>query len=116
LKPEDLWRLRDILDRVVLPRKGKYGAKEKEIKHSERFVSAHLQHSAVESAINALENHGFDRFPDHGLYGFKRYVSLAVLLRNIQIIGAIVRRKSLKRIKRQQKRAIDLPLAAWSFV
>ena len=110
--PENQYRLREILDHVVLPRKGKCRAKEKEIEQSEKFVSARLQHSAVESAINALENHGLDRCPDHGLYGFKRYVSLAVLSRNIQIIGAIVRKKSLKRIKCQQKRAVELPLAA----
>lgn len=104
--------LREILDHVVLPKKGKCSRKEKEIEKSEQFVSARLQHSAVESAINALENHGLDRCPDHGLNGFKRYVSLAVLARNIQIVGSIVRKKSLKRIKRQQKRAVDLPFAA----
>ena len=104
--------LRKLLDHIVLPRKGKCSLKEKEIEQSEMFVSARLQHSAVESAINALENHGLDRCPDHGLNGFKRYVSLAVLSRNIQIIGALVRKKSLKRIKRRQKRAVDLPLAA----
>lgn len=105
-------QLREILDHVVLPKKGKCSPKEKEIEQSEQFVSARLQHSAVESAINALENHGLDRCPDHGLNGFKRYVSLAVLARNIQIVGSIVRKKSLKRIKRQQKRAVDLPFAA----
>jgi hypothetical protein len=31
----------------------------------------------VESAINALEAHGLDRCPDHGLAGFQRYVALA---------------------------------------
>jgi len=41
------------------------------------------QHSAVESAINALEQHGLDQCPDHGITGFKRYVALAVLARNI---------------------------------
>ena len=105
-------RLRKILDHVVLPRKGKCSSKEKEIEQSEQFVSARMQHSAVESAINALENHGLDRCPDHGLNGFTRYVSLAVLSRNIQIIGAIVRKKSLKRIKCRRKRMVDMPLAA----
>lgn len=110
--PGNQHSLREILDHVVLPKKGKCSPKEKEIEQSEKFVSARLQHSAVESAINALENHGLDRCPDHGLNGFKRYVSLAVLARNIQIIGAIVRKKSLKRIKRQKKRVVNLPLAA----
>lgn len=110
--PDNQNRLGKLLDHVVLPRKGNCCAKEKEIEQSERFVSARMQHSAVESAINALENHGLDRCPDHGLYGFKRYVALAVLSRNIQIIGALIRKKALKRIKRQKKKDFDLPLAA----
>ena len=51
--PDNQHRLREILDHVVLPRKGKCSPKEKEIEQSEKFVSARLQHSAVESAINA---------------------------------------------------------------
>ena len=65
--PGNQHSLREILDHVVLPRKGKCSPKEKEIEQSEKFVSARLQHSAVESAINALENHGLDRCSDHGL-------------------------------------------------
>ena len=41
--------LRKLLDHIVLPRKGKCSLKEKEIEPSEMFVSARLQHSAVES-------------------------------------------------------------------
>ena len=37
--------------------------------------------TAVESAINALEAHGLDRCPDHGIDGFKRYIALAVFTR-----------------------------------
>jgi hypothetical protein len=110
--PDNQNGLRKLLDHVILPRKGKYCAKTKEIERSQRFVSARLQHSAVESAINALENHGLDRCRDHGLHGFKRYVAMAVLSRNIQIIGTLVRKKALKRIRRQQKRQVDLLLAA----
>jgi hypothetical protein len=45
----------------------------------------------VESAINALEVHGLDRCPDHAIDGFKRYVGMAVVARNLQRLGAIVR-------------------------
>jgi hypothetical protein len=110
--PDNQKELSQRLERVVLPRKGKLSAKDREIEHSEPFVASRRQHAAVESAINALENHGLDRCRDHGLYGFKRYVGLAVLSRNIQIIGAFVRQKSLKRIKRQQKSENGLRLAA----
>jgi transposase, IS5 family len=39
---------------------------------------------------------------DHGLRGFKRYVSLAVLGRNLQKVGAILRDKELKKQKRKK--------------
>jgi hypothetical protein len=110
--PENQKELSQRLEHVVLPRKGKLSAEAKEIEQSEPFVASRRQHAAVESAINALENHGLDKCRDHGLHGFKRYVALAVLARNIQIVGALVRQKALKRIKRQQSNESRLPLAA----
>ncbi|MDY6990946.1 MAG: hypothetical protein SWQ30_23130, partial [Thermodesulfobacteriota bacterium] len=40
-------------------------SKDKEIEHSEEFIKSRRKHSAVESSINALENHGLDRCLDH---------------------------------------------------
>ncbi len=97
--PKNQKELQDLLDRVVLPRKGKLSLKAKEIEHSEDFIEARYKHSAVESAINALENHALDRRPDHGIIGFKRYVALAVLARNLQILGAKIQKKALKRLR-----------------
>lgn len=101
--PTNKQELEKILDKVVLPKKGKLSLADKEIEYSEEFIQAKYQHSAVESAINALENHSLDRCPDHGKVGFKRYVALAVLARNIQILGNIVQQKQLKRQKRLEK-------------
>ena len=70
--PENKSQLAEILDYVVLPKKGRLSAKDKEIEQSEEFVESRRKHSAVESSINALENHGLDRCLDHGLHGFKR--------------------------------------------
>ena len=95
--------LRELIDHVVLPRKGRLSQKAMEIEHSGNFIKSRRKHSAVESAINALENHGLDRCPDHGIVGFKRYVGLAVLARNIQILGAKIQQKELKRIRRQKR-------------
>jgi len=89
-----------LLDKVILPRKGKLSAINKEIENSEEFKEARRKHSAVESSINALENHGLDRCLDHGIHGFKRYVGLAVLARNIQILGHILQQKQLQRLQR----------------
>lgn len=100
--PENRQRLSDILDLVVLPKKGRLSALDKEIEHSEEFILSRRKHSAVESCINALENHGLDRCLDHGLHGFKRYVALSVLARNIQILGHLIQQKELKQQKRQK--------------
>ena len=101
--PANRQKLHDILDYVVLPKKGKLSKAEKQIEYSEEFIAAKRKHAAVESAINALENHGLDRCRDHGINGFKRYVALAVLARNIQLIGAKIRQKSLERQRRLER-------------
>jgi hypothetical protein len=91
--PENQEELAAILDKVILPRKGRLSAINKEIEQSEEFIHAKHKHSAVESSINALENHGLDRCLDHGIHGFKRYVALAIVARNIQIVGDILQQK-----------------------
>jgi hypothetical protein len=89
--PKNREDLSKELDMVILPKKGRLSQKDYEIESQEAFINARRQHSAVESAINALEVHGLDICPDHGLQGFKRYVALAVAARNIQNLGRIIR-------------------------
>ena len=101
--PDNLVRLKDILDLVVLPKKGKLSQQEQLEASSEEYVGQRRQHSAIESAINALENHGFDRCPDHGIRGFERYVALAVLARNIQTLGNIIFQIKKSKRTEQQK-------------
>lgn len=103
--PSNKQNLQTVLDDVVLPKKGKLSEVDKQVEFSEEFIAARHKHSAVESAINALENHGMDRCLDFGLDGFKRYVSLDVLARNIQILGAKLRQRSLERQRRLERRA-----------
>jgi transposase, IS5 family len=67
----------------------------------EEFVEARRQHAAVESGIAALENHGLDRCLDNGLRGFQRYVALAVVARNLQVLGTILWKKEELRRKRE---------------
>jgi len=100
--PDNVKKLSTILDRVTLPKKGKLTQKQKEHELSEEFIQSRRQHSSVESAINALENHGLDRCPDKGFDAFERYISLAVLARNIQIMGNLVQQK--KRAKEERKK------------
>jgi hypothetical protein len=100
--PENKRQLPNILDNVVLPKKGRLSAKDKQIEQCEEFVDCRRKHSAVESSINALESHGLDRCLDHGLHGFKRYAALAVLARNIQILGHLIQQKELKQQRRRR--------------
>jgi IS5 family transposase len=100
--PDNRTKLHSMLDYVVLPKKGRLSAKDKEAQQSEAFVESRRKHSAVESSINALENHGLDRCLDHGIDGFRRYVALSVLARNIQIMGHAIQQKEMRRQRRRK--------------
>lgn len=102
-KPENRDFLNTIIDAVILPKKGKLSQKDKDIEFSDEFKSARKKHSAVESGINALENHGLDRCPDKGIKAFRRYISLAILARNLQILGDIIQKKEVEKKKRFEK-------------
>jgi hypothetical protein len=97
--------LSERLAMVALPRKGRLSRDAQAIEQSDAFLAARRKHSAVESAINALEVHGLDRCPDHGIDGLKRYVAMAVLARNIHRIGDILKQQEQKREKRKRKYA-----------
>jgi hypothetical protein len=94
--PANRQALTNILEQVILPKKGRLSIEEKNIECSEDFIQGKRKHAAVESGINALENHGLDRCPDHAITGFKRYVALAVLARNLQNLGNIIQQKKIK--------------------
>lgn len=97
--------LKDILLTVTLPKKGRLSAEDKLREYSDEFIQARKKHSAVESAINALQVHGLDKCRDHGIDGFKRYVAIAVLARNIQKIGAIILNQEKEREREEYKKA-----------
>jgi nitrogenase molybdenum-iron protein alpha/beta subunit len=92
---------------VVLPKKGRLNKEDKAREYSDDFQVERRQHSAVESGINALDVHGLDKCPDHGIEGFKRSVALAVLARNIQKLGAELRKqeKNEEQCRQRRKRA-----------
>ncbi len=104
--PANQQELLSHLKLVALPRKGKLSQQAHAIEQAGDFVKARRQHPAVEAAINGLEGHGRDRCPDHGIVGFKRYVALAVVARNIHRIGAILREQESRRAKRRPGYAV----------
>lgn len=110
--PANQTELAQQLDQVTLPKKGKLSRERKAAEQSEAFVKARRAHSAVESAINALEVHGLDKCPDHGIEGFKRYVALAIVARNIRRIGDILWQQDVERERKAIKRNLKYQQAA----
>lgn len=104
--------LAEKLDVVAMKRKGKLSKEAQAIQHSEAFIKASHKHSAVESAINGLEVHGLDICRDHGIEGFKRYVALAIVARNIHRIGAILKRQEDKCEERKRNKGSLFKIAA----
>lgn len=100
--PENQEKLKAVIPVPAIPKKGRLSQADRERQESEEFQKARKKHQAVESAINALENHGLDYCPDHGIYGFKCYVALAVLARNIQKLGSELQKQEVARLKRSQ--------------
>ena len=100
--PANQTALAAMIPQVVMPKKGKLSLVQAEREHDPEFIRLRHQHSAVESAINALEVHGLDRCLDHGIDGFKRYVALAVVARNIQRLGALLRQQEAEQRERQR--------------
>jgi len=97
--------LAQIVELPVVPKKGKCSAAEAARESAPEFIRLRRQHPAVESAINALEIHGLDICRDDGIAGFKRYVALAVVARNVQRLGAILHAQEAARERGPYKRA-----------
>jgi hypothetical protein len=97
--------LAEVVPMPVLPKHGKCNQAEAAHEQQPEFIRLRHRHSAVESAINALEAHGLDRCPDHGIDGFKRYVALAVLGHNLHRLGAILLEQNAEAEARRRKRA-----------
>jgi IS5 family transposase len=95
--PGNQAELKQHVEQVILSKKGRLSKADQARESEPEFIRLRRQHSAVESAINALEAHGLDVCPDHGIDGFKRYVALAVLARNIQRLGAVLLDQGVKR-------------------
>lgn len=69
---ENKKELENLLRCSVLLKQGRLNKEEELWENSEEFVEKRCKHSAVESAINAWENHGLDQCCDYGIERFKR--------------------------------------------
>jgi transposase, IS5 family len=100
--PSNQTELKLRLEIVILPKKGRLSEADKARESDPDFARLRRQHSAVESAINALAVHGLNKCPDHGIDGFKRYVALAIVARNIQRLGAVLREQEQQAADRRR--------------
>jgi len=80
--PENQKKMGELLERVVLPVKGRGSQESRAYEATEAFVQARRQHPAVESAIHALECHGLSRIRNRGAEWFERTVALSILAAN----------------------------------
>lgn len=96
--------LKAFIPEVVLPKIGKKTVEETQDERAAKFRKIRNQHSAVESDLNCLEHHGFDRCPDVGLSGFKRYVGFAVVATNLHKIGREINLQKVLEEKREHER------------
>lgn len=112
LSPANQAELTRHLDQVTLPRKGKLSKERQAAERTEEFVKARRAHSAVESAINALEVHGLDKCPDHGIDGFKRYCCTGIVTRNIRRMGDILWQQDVERARKTKEKSLKYQRAA----
>ena len=89
--PQAWKRLNELVDTVAMEKKGRPNQAEQERRQAPAFQAGRRWHPGIESAIHALEEgNGLDRCPDRGEVNFQRYVALAVLGRNLQVLGELV--------------------------
>ena len=94
--PGNQRELAGLLETVILPKKGRLSKTDQVRQQAVVFIQGRCQHAAVESAIHALEVHGLDRCPDGELPAFKRYVALAIVARNWQILGRYLQQQDIE--------------------
>lgn len=89
--PENQRELAKIVAHPCVPMPGAKQAKEQEADASIEFRQARQRHPGIESAINALQaGNGLSRCRDRSERGFSRYLQLAVLGRNLHVLGKIL--------------------------
>lgn len=89
--PENQRELAEIVKDPCLPMPGVKQAAEQAGEASVEFREARRRHPGIESAIHALQaGNGLARCRDRTEPGFKRYIGLGVLGRNLHVLGKIL--------------------------
>ncbi len=89
--PENQRELAEIIEHPCLPMPGRRQAAEQTEGASIEFRQARQRHPGIESAIAALEaGNGLARCRDRSERGFRRYIQLGVLGRNLHVLGKLL--------------------------
>ena len=89
--PENQRQLAQIITHPCLPMPGRHQARAQAREASVEFRQARQRHPGIESAIGALQaGNGLKRCRDRTEPGFARYIQLAMLGRNLHVLGKIL--------------------------
>jgi len=89
--PDNHNELAEIIPNLCLPKPGAKQSKVQLANADEEFLAAQQNHPGVESAIGALQSgNAMKRCRDRSEIGFERYVSLAILGRNLHTLGRML--------------------------
>jgi transposase, IS5 family len=89
--PENQLDLAKIVTNPCIAAKGQDQGRQQQKEGTVAFRKARQNHPGVESAIGALQTgNGLKRCRDRSKRGYKRYVALAVLGRNLQTLGKLL--------------------------
>lgn len=99
---ENLEEITKLVSNVGLPKKGKLTQDDKKRQSSDEYKYARDKHSAIESAINALQHHGLDFCPDYSKQKFGNHISASIVSRNLIKTGDILITKQQKSLKRKK--------------
>ncbi len=84
-------QLSNIVSHVCVPPRHPKQYAERLSSASVQFRRARQRHPGIESAIGALQSgNGLKRCRDHSEVGLERYIGLAILGRNLQVLGKIL--------------------------
>jgi hypothetical protein len=89
--PTNQEKLAKLLQHPCLPKPGAKQSADQEEQATVEFRQARQRHPGIESAIGALQaGNGLARCRDHSSIGFRRYIALGILGRNIWVLGKLL--------------------------
>lgn len=89
--PKNQEQLADVIPRLCLLKPSVKQSAKQLATADEDFLAPQQNHPGVESAIGALQSgNGLERCRDYSEIGFERYLSLAILSRNMQTPGRLL--------------------------